>query len=126
MIPQISDAELVLMKLLWRQGGSALYAELMEAPDIVARGWQKNTVITLLARLGEKGLVTAEKLGRRNRYTAAVTEAEYQAAQTRSLLDKLYQGEARGLVLTLLEQQLLSPEDYDELRTLWDQGKETL
>lgn len=32
MIPQISDAELVLMKLLWRQGGSALYAELMEAP----------------------------------------------------------------------------------------------
>lgn len=118
MIPQISDAELVLMKLLWRQGGSALYAELMEAPDIAARGWQKNTVITLLARLGEKGLVTAEKLGRRNRYTAAVTEAEYQAAQTRSLLDKLYQGEARGLVLTLLEQQLLSPEDYDELRTL--------
>ena len=100
MIPQISDAELVLMKLLWRQGGSA--------------------------RLGEKGLVTAEKLGRRNRYTAAVTEAEYQAAQTRSLLDKLYQGEARGLVLTLLEQQLLSPEDYDELRTLWDQGKEKL
>ena len=123
MIPQISDAELVLMKLLWRQGGSALYAELMEAPDIAARGWQKNTVIT---RLGEKGLVTAEKLGRRNRYTAAVTEAEYQAAQTRSLLDKLYQGEARGLVLTLLEQQLLSPEDYDELRTLWDQGKEKL
>ena len=121
MIPQISDAELVLMKLLWRQGSSALYAELMEAPDIVARGWQKNTVITLLA-----GLVTAEKLGRRNRYTAAVTEAEYQAAQTRSLLDKLYQGEARGLVLTLLEQQLLSPEDYDELRTLWDQGKEKL
>ena len=105
MIPQISDAELVLMKLLWRQGGSALYAELMEAPDIAARGWQKNTVITLLARL---------------------TEAEYQAAQTRSLLDKLYQGEARGLVLTLLEQQLLSPEDYDELRTLWDQGKEKL
>ena len=33
MIPQISDAELVLMKLLWRQGSSALYAELMEATD---------------------------------------------------------------------------------------------
>lgn len=29
-------------------------------------------------------------------------------------------------MLTLLEQQLLSPEDYDELRTLWDQGKEKL
>ena len=103
---------------------SANYANLGDTP--FGQGWQKNTGITLLARLGEKGLVTAEKLGRRNRYTAAVTEAEYQAAQTRSLLDKLYQGEARGLVLTLLEQQLLSPEDYDELHTLWDQGKEKL
>ena len=126
MIPQISDAELVLMKLLWREGGSALYAELMEAPDVIARGWQKNTVITLLTRLGEKGLVTVEKLGRRNRYTAAVTQGEYQAAQTRSLLDRLYQGEARGLVLTLLEENLLSPADYEELRALWDQGKETM
>lgn len=126
MIPQISDAELALMKLLWREGGSALYAELMEAPDVIARGWQKNTVITLLTRLGEKGLVTVEKLGRRNRYTAAVTQGEYQAAQTRSLLDRLYQGEARGLVLTLLEENLLSPADYEELRTLWDQGKETM
>lgn len=126
MIPQISDAELVLMKLLWRQGGSALYAELMEAPGHHCPGLAEEHRHHPAGRLGEKGLVTAEKLGRRNRYTAAVTEAEYQAAQTRSLLDKLYQGEARGLVLTLLEQQLLSPEDYDELRTLWDQGKEKL
>ena len=80
----------------------------------------------MLTRLGEKGLVTVEKLGRRNRYTAAVTQGEYQAAQTRSLLDRLYQGEARGLVLTLLEENLLSPADYEELRTLWDQGKETM
>ena len=55
-----------------------------------------------------------------------MTQGEYQAAQTRSLLDRLYQGEARGLVLTLLEENLLSPADYEELRTLWDQGKETM
>lgn len=43
MIPQISDAELVLMKLLWRQGGSALYAELMEAPRTSSPGAGRRT-----------------------------------------------------------------------------------
>ena len=124
MIPQISDAELVVMTILWRQGGTALYAAIMDAPEIPARGWQKNTVITLLSRLAEKGLVTVRKQGRRNEYTAVVTEGEYQAEQARSLVEKLYQGEARGLVLTLVEQQMLTDDDYGELRTLWEKGRD--
>lgn len=124
MIPQISDAELVVMTILWRQGGTALYAAIMDAPEIPARGWQKNTVITLLSRLAEKGLVTVRKQGRRNEYTAVVTEGEYQAERARSLVEKLYQGEARGLVLTLVEQQMLTDDDYEELRALWEKGRD--
>ena len=90
---------LVMMFLFdWRMGAACLLAAVI-------------SVIAMFSMMGGKN---------------AKLMAEYQAAQTRSLLDKLYQGEARGLVLTLLEQQLLSPEDYDELRTLWDQGKEKL
>lgn len=120
MIPQISDSELELMKIVWASGGAALYAHIMEELSGAGRTWQKNTVITLLSRLVEKGLLKTRKIGRRNEYTALVSEAEYQAAQTRTLLNKLYEGSAKGLVSTLIQSDLLSAEDYEELRRFWE------
>ena len=97
---------------------------IMEELAAAGKGWQKNTVITLLSRLVEKGLLRTSKIGRRNEYTALVTEAEYQTAQTRLLLNKLYQGDARGLVLTLLRQDLFSAGDYEELREFWEKERD--
>ena len=126
MIQQISDSELELMKIVWDEGGKVLYARIMERLADTGKGWQKNTVITLLSRLMEKGLLTTSKIGRRNEYTAVVSQAEYQAAQTKTLLNKLYQGEAKNLVMTLVEQELLTGEDYEELRAFWEAGREKL
>ena len=49
-------------------------------------------------------------------------EEDYQAAQTQGLLNKLYEGSAKGLVSTLIQRELLSPEDYEELRSFWEKG----
>lgn len=122
MIQQVSDSELELMKIIWGNGGTALYAQIMEALAGAGRTWQKNTVITLLSRLVEKGLLRTSKLGRRNQYTALATEADYQAAQAQTLLNKLYEGSAKGLVSTLIERELLSAADYEELRSFWRDG----
>ena len=122
MIPQISDAELVLMKLLWRQGGSALYAELMEAPDIIARGWQKNTVITLLARLGEKGFVQAEKEGRAARYTPLVARQDYLAQQGSRFFHQVCGGSLPAFASALCGSGL-SREELEELSRLLERGQ---
>lgn len=124
MAQQISDSELELMKIVWANGGTALYAHIMEELTRLGYTWQKNTVITLLSRLVEKGLLRTSKLGRRNEYTAIVTEATYQAAQTRTFLDKLYAGSAKGLVATLIQTDLLSAEDYAQLKTFWEEGRD--
>ena len=124
MAQQISDSELELMKIVWANDGTALYAYIMEELAKKGRTWQKNTVITLLSRLVEKGLLKTKKLGRRNEYTAVVTEADYQAAQTETLLNKLYQGSARGLVATLIQRDMLTSDDYEELRLFWERGGE--
>lgn len=121
--PQISDSELELMKIIWSAGGAALYAQIMEALAEEGRSWQKNTVITLLSRLVDKGLLKTSKIGRRNQYTAIVSEAEYQTAQTRTLLNKLYQGEAKDLVAALIQGKLLSAQDYEDLRRFWEEGQ---
>ena len=124
MTPQISDSELELMKIVWSQGGTARYARIMEELARTGRTWQKNTVITLLSRLVEKGMLRTSKIGRRNEYAAIVTEEDYQAAQTQRLLNKLYEGSAKGLVAALIQRDLLSAEDYEELKRFWERGGE--
>ena len=123
MIQQVSDSELELMKIVWASGGTARYARIMEELEKAGRTWQKNTVITLLSRLVDKGLLKTSKIGRRNEYTALVSQGEYQAQQARALVGKLYAGDARGLVATLIQGEMLSAEDYEELKRFWEDGK---
>jgi predicted transcriptional regulator len=122
---QISDAELEIMKVIWaKEDGPALFAYLTD--ELAARGkpWQKNTLITLLNRLVNKGFLWARKTGRRNEYTALVSENEYQTAQTRRFLDKIYEGSAKGLVSNLIQGDLLPDEEYEELKRLLEKGRE--
>lgn len=121
---QISDSELELMKIIWANGGTALYAHIMDVLAAAGKTWQKNTVITLLSRLVEKGLLKTHKIGRRNEYTALVTEAGYQAVQTKYFLDKLYEGNVKGLVSTLIQTDMLTPEEYEDLQKLWESRKQ--
>ena len=120
---QISEYELALMKIIWANGGTALYAEIFKALEEQGAPWTKNTIITLLSRLANKGFLKASKTGFRNQYIATVSEGDYQEAQTRTLLDKLYEGNAKGLVSTLIQKDLLSPEDYEDLRKYWKGGE---
>ena len=122
---QVSDSELELMKIVWSQGGTARYAQIMEELSRTGRTWQKNTVIALLSRLVEKGMLRTSKIGRRNEYSALVSEEDYQTEKKQNLLNKLYEGSAKGLVSTLIQRDLLSAEDYEELRRFWEKGGET-
>lgn len=123
MIQQVSDSELELMKIVWANGGTALYAYIMEELAKIGRTWQKNTVITLLSRLVEKGLLKTSKIGRRNEYVAIVSEADYQASQTQTFLDRLYDGNVKGLVSTLIQNEMFTSEDYEELKQFWERGR---
>lgn len=125
-ITQVSDSELELMKIIWAKGGIALYAQIMDELAEAGSTWQKNTVITLLSRLVEKGLLKVNKIGRRNEYRALCSEQEYQASQTQCLVDKLYEGKAKALLMTLIQQDMLSDEDCEELKQFWERGSDTL
>lgn len=125
MAQQISESELILMKIIWKSGGVALYSRIMEElendhsdgkRDIP---WKTNTVLTLLSRLVEKKFLKVRKIGRRNEYVAVVTEVEYQATQTHSFLDRVYGGDVRNLVSTLLRQDILSAQELKEIEEFW-------
>lgn len=123
MMQQISESELVLMKIIWKNGGTALYSHIMEELEKDKNEWKKNTVLTLLSRLVEKGFLKTAKIGRRNEYKAVVAEREYQAAQTQNFLDRVYEGNVGGLVSTLLQQDILSEEEIREIEAFWKKKK---
>ena len=124
MAGQISESELVLMKIIWKNGGTALYSLIMEELEKNNNEWKNNTVLTLLSRLVEKNFLKVKKIGRRNEYIATVTEAEYQTMQTHTFLDKVYGGNVKNLVSTLLRQDILSADELKELEAFWRKGNE--
>ncbi len=119
---QASDSELELMKVIWDNGGSALYAQITALLAEKGIFWTKNTIITLLSRLVEKKLLKTSKIGHRNQYIALVSAEEYQGIQTENFLDKIYEGNAKGLVTALIQKELLSAKDYEELKKFWQGG----
>lgn len=126
MVRQISDAELEIMKIVWgNPAETTLFSYIME--ELAKRGkpCQKNTLIVLLTRLVNKGFLSAKKNGRRNEYTTLVSEAQYQTAQTRHFLNKIYEGSAGGLVSNLIAGDLLTDAEYEELKKLLENGRGT-
>lgn len=121
-IQQVSDSELELMRIIWAKNGTALFAQIMEELESKGLDWKKNTVLTFLSRLIEKKLLYTRKIGHRNEYLSAVTENEYLTMQTRSFLEKVYEGNVKGLVSTLLQQELLSSDEVEELHKIWNGG----
>ena len=82
-IKRLPDAELEIMNALWDADAPLTAAELETALPGPPRA--RTTLLTLLARLEEKGCVTREKQGRGYLYTAVLTRAAYLPAESRSL-----------------------------------------
>lgn len=120
---QISESELVLMKIIWKNGGTALYAYIMDELEKDKNEWKKNTVLTLLSRLVEKKYIKIKKIGRRNEYVALVTETGYQTMQTNCFLDKIFGGNVKDLIATLLQQDIISTEELKEIERYWKKNE---
>ena len=84
-------------------------------------GWGKSTTITTLRRMEEKGLVSVEQAGRSKSYTPAVEREQAVTAETRSFLDRVYQGSVGLMMSAMAKRQELSAVEVAELRAILDQ-----
>ena len=119
---QISESELVLMKIIWKNEGRALLSFIMDELAREQNEWKQNTVLTLLSRLKKKKYLKIQKIGRRNEYIAAITEQEYQSELTHDFINRVYEGNVKNLVTSLLE-NTLTDSDWKELDTFWKEKR---
>jgi predicted transcriptional regulator len=115
----ISEAEAVLMDVLWR--GAPRSAEEILSEVGLRQGWQEGTVKSLLNRLLKKKAIKAERDGRRYLYTPLLSREKYVSQESKGLLDRLFGGRVAPLVVHFSEQRKLSKKDIAELRRLLEE-----
>jgi predicted transcriptional regulator len=115
----ISEAEAVVMEVLWRS--SPRSAEEILAEVGPAQQWQEGTVKSLLNRLLKKKAVKAERDGRRYLYAPLLSRGKYVSQESKGLLDRLFDGRVAPLVAHFSEQRKLSKKDIAELRRLLEE-----
>lgn len=114
----IGEAELEIMKVVWKANEPIGSAEIGKAVE--EKGWKRTTIATFLARLVEKGALSAERRGKAWYYTPVLTAKEYRKSQVTSLIKNLFDGSAQNLVASLFEEEEFSENDIQELKAIFD------
>ena len=119
--PNLTEADSVIMELLWRDGEVGSNAITEEIEDKL--NWSRQTVRTYLTRLMEKGLIDARKINERVlRYYPIVSREEYAADKAKSLCNKYY-GNISQMVAGIVDNENISESDLNELENLIKQMK---
>lgn len=111
----ISQAELVIMKLLWAQ--SPMTAQHINE-QIRDQNWRKATVKTLINRLLKKGFISYEQQGRTYFYQPAIKKSVYLEGQNKAFLDDLYDGRLTDMLAAFTQQERLSQQEIETLKNI--------
>jgi predicted transcriptional regulator len=113
-LKKIPEAELEIMKTIWNNGKS------MSSKDIIGimeekKQWKKTTTLTLLRRLTDKKIISAEKGKMITYYTALVNEKDYLELETHTFFEKIHGNSLKSFITTLHDNNDITDDDLDEL-----------
>ena len=115
---KITDAELYIMKILWKKSplpASQIIDELKEETQ-----WNPKTIHTLISRLVAKSVIGVQKESPCKLYFPLVSEEYYRNVQTKSFLEKVYNGSFPLLIANFIKEEKLSDQEINELKTILD------
>ena len=111
---KIADAELEVMRVLWREGRAMPFGEIRAELE-EKMGWKKSTIQTLVSRLRDKGVITAHDKYV-TMYSANISQEEYAQSEGETFIDRIFDGSAKNFVAALCRSGKLEEGDIDELR----------
>lgn len=120
-LPPLSRAQLEIMNIVWDRG-EATVADVWKALSD-RRKVARNTVLTLLSRLEEKGWLERDTDPHAHRYRAAVPREATLGTIVEQLVEDAFGGSAEGLVMALLHSRKITKEETARLRALIDQAE---
>lgn len=110
----LTEAELRLMKILWRQGESAVSDLVSGLSDTTPLAY--TSVLTTIRILEKKGYVRHRQEGRAFLYSPCVAEQDAGQSEVRQLLQRFFGNSREQLLLSLLGDDEISPEELKRLK----------
>src|ERR1039458_4068461 len=110
----LTEAELRLMKILWRRGESAVNDLVAAMPDGESLAY--NSVLTTVRILEQKGYVEHRQEGRAFVYSPCVAEQEASRSEVRHLMGRFFGNSRERLLLSLLGDDEISAEELQRLK----------
>lgn len=118
-LPRPTDAELNILRALWRLGPSTV-RQVLEALN-VDRETGYTTVLKMMQIMTEKGLVERDDAERTHVYQARLTQEQTQKQLVDNLLEKAFGGSASQLVMQALTAKPAQSEELAQIRQLLDE-----
>ena len=119
---KLSDTEFMIMKILWGRNVPLTSNQILdEVKDQL--DWKLASLMTVLARMVDKGYVHCDRSTRTNYYTAVVSEDQYKMEESESFLEKMYESSATKFIASLCQKNKMSQKDISELRDYLDSLK---
>ena len=104
------------MKIVWRRGSATVrdvYEELLGQRKIAY-----TTVMTMMGILEQKGFLKKSADERAYLYTPAQPQREVVGSMVQDFVKWVFNGSAKPLLVHLIEDQTISPEELDEISRL--------
>ncbi len=117
--PRPTDAEIEILKVLWRRGPSTVREVFDALGEVKTTGY--TTVLKMLQIMWEKGLVVRDETERAHRYEAAFAEELTQRQMVGDLVRRVFDGSAKKLVLQALSSERASADELSEIRRMLDE-----
>jgi predicted transcriptional regulator len=112
--PHLTEAELRLMNIVWELGSATVGQIVDTLPTNPPVAY--STVLTLMRILETKGYVRHTKDGRAFVYRPVVGSKEASTKAIRHLLTRFFGGSAGQLVLKLLDERQLDPDELKHIK----------
>jgi BlaI family transcriptional regulator, penicillinase repressor len=114
----LTDAELRVMKVLWGKGSGTVQQVLDSITEKPALAY--NSILTTIRILERKGYLKHSKDGRAHVYMPVVRQQDATRTEIRHLVGRFFGNSHEDLVLNILEDQGVQPEELDRLRKMLD------
>ena len=111
---RLPDSELDIMLVLWSHEPPMSRGEIEQVVN-EKKELAPTTILSLLSRLEKKKFVSVTKEGKMNLYTPLVSQTDYQAHESRSVLEKLYGNSLKKFVTSLYQGKKISSEEIQDL-----------